>query len=195
MVDTPQRCESFLQSILDALPMPLFVVDNEYRMVDWNPVAHEMLGAQAAPTQKLRSGDALGCLQALEAEQGCGTGGGCSDCVLRKSVAAALKKQRAIRQRTMYLRRIDGQLVERSLLITALPLEPFPRDLALLLVEDVTEIDTLREMVPICASCKKIRNDEDYWERLEEFMGRYAGMTFSHGLCPDCAKELMEEAG
>jgi diguanylate cyclase (GGDEF)-like protein len=44
----------------------------------------------------------------------------------------------------------------------------------------------LKGCIPICASCKKIRNDEGYWKHLEQFMSEHSEALFSHGLCPDC---------
>lgn len=55
------------------------------------------------------------------------------------------------------------------------------------------EIETLQAMLPICAKCKKIRNDEGYWENVEEYIGKTSNTVFTHGLCPGCAKELYPE--
>lgn len=52
------------------------------------------------------------------------------------------------------------------------------------------EIRTLRGFIPICASCKKIRNDEDYWEQVDVYVQKRTEAKFSHGLCPSCAKKL-----
>jgi hypothetical protein len=50
-------------------------------------------------------------------------------------------------------------------------------------------VQALEELLPICSFCKSIRNERDEWIRLEEFMAQHSGTTFSHGLCPDCAKK------
>ena len=52
------------------------------------------------------------------------------------------------------------------------------------------EIRLLKGMVPICASCKKIRNDEGFWTQIEHFMKEHSDLEFSHGICPDCATKL-----
>ncbi len=54
----------------------------------------------------------------------------------------------------------------------------------------LTEIRTLRGILPICAHCKRIRDDRGYWEQLEVYLREHADLEFSHGLCPDCANEL-----
>jgi C4-dicarboxylate-specific signal transduction histidine kinase len=52
------------------------------------------------------------------------------------------------------------------------------------------EVKTLSGIVPICASCKKIRDDKGYWDRVETYVAKHTEAKFSHGLCPDCAKKL-----
>ncbi len=55
------------------------------------------------------------------------------------------------------------------------------------------EIKTLRGFIPICCSCKKIRNIDDYWEELEVYLQKHTEAKFSHGICPDCARKLYPE--
>ncbi len=52
------------------------------------------------------------------------------------------------------------------------------------------EIKTLRGLVPICMGCKKIRNDQGYWEQLEVYISQHTEAEFSHGLCPECRERL-----
>ena len=52
------------------------------------------------------------------------------------------------------------------------------------------EVKTLGRLLPICASCKKIRDDKGYWNQLESYIQEHTGTAFSHGICPDCAKKL-----
>jgi len=54
----------------------------------------------------------------------------------------------------------------------------------------LSEVKTLRGLLPICASCKNIRDDKGYWNRIESYIGKHAEVQFSHGLCPDCAQKL-----
>lgn len=48
------------------------------------------------------------------------------------------------------------------------------------------EIQTLNGLIPICASCKKIRDDQGYWEEVETYISKRSKASFSHGICPDC---------
>ena len=54
----------------------------------------------------------------------------------------------------------------------------------------ISEVKTLRGLLPICASCKKIRDDKGYWNQIDNYIETHSEVEFSHGLCPDCAKKL-----
>ena len=55
------------------------------------------------------------------------------------------------------------------------------------------QIKTLRGIVPICANCKKIRNDEGYWQQVEVYVRNHTEAEFTHGICPECIKKLYPE--
>ena len=61
------------------------------------------------------------------------------------------------------------------------------------LQEALTRIKTLRGLLPICSSCKKIRDDKSYWSQIETYIRHHTEVDFSHGLCPVCADELYPE--
>lgn len=54
----------------------------------------------------------------------------------------------------------------------------------------LTEVKTLGGMLPICSHCKKIRDDKGYWNQLEAYLNEHTDAEFTHGICPDCAKEV-----
>ncbi len=58
------------------------------------------------------------------------------------------------------------------------------------LTASLEEVRQLRGIIPICASCKKIRNDEGYWQQVEEYISSRSEVEFTHGLCPDCIKKF-----
>lgn len=58
------------------------------------------------------------------------------------------------------------------------------------LQDALAEIRTLKGIIPICASCKKIRNDKGFWEQTEAYISRHSDAEFSHGVCPECAQKL-----
>lgn len=63
----------------------------------------------------------------------------------------------------------------------------------LILQKKESEIKRLRGMLPICASCKKIRDDKGYWNQLEDYLKEHTDAEFSHGICPECIKKLYPE--
>jgi DNA-binding NarL/FixJ family response regulator len=58
------------------------------------------------------------------------------------------------------------------------------------LSEALTQVRTLSGLLPICSSCRRIRNDEGYWEQLEEYVQEHTDADFSHGICPECMAKL-----
>jgi PAS domain S-box-containing protein len=65
--------------------------------------------------------------------------------------------------------------------------------LILELQEALAKIKTLSGMLPICSSCKKIRNDTGYWQQIEVYICDHSEAEFTHGICPDCMKKLYGE--
>jgi len=50
----------------------------------------------------------------------------------------------------------------------------------------LAEVKTLQEILPLCSYCRKIRDDEDYWQTVESYVARHTNARFSHSICPDC---------
>jgi len=61
------------------------------------------------------------------------------------------------------------------------------------LQEALAEVKTLSGMLPICASCKKIRDDKGYWNQIEIYIKNHSEAEFTHSICPDCRKKLYPE--
>lgn len=61
------------------------------------------------------------------------------------------------------------------------------------LQEALAEVRTLSGLLPICSSCKKIRDDQGYWNQIEVYISHHSQATFSHSICPECAKKLYPE--
>lgn len=57
----------------------------------------------------------------------------------------------------------------------------------------LSEIKTLRGIIPICASCKKIRDNKENWKQIELYIKEHSDAVFSHGICPECAEKLYPE--
>jgi PAS domain S-box-containing protein len=67
------------------------------------------------------------------------------------------------------------------------------KDLVSKLQKAAEEIKTLSGIVPICANCKKIRDDKGFWEHVEAYVSQHTEAQFSHSMCPDCMKKLYPE--
>ena len=61
------------------------------------------------------------------------------------------------------------------------------------LKNSIETIKTLRGLIPICANCKKIRDDKGYWNQIETYIQKHSEAEFSHGICPECARKLYPE--
>ena len=87
---------------------------------------------------------------------------------------------------------ITSQMIERSIRYSIKHKESEAEKDRLIeeLKEAMNRIKTLSGLIPICASCKKIRDDRGYWQQVEAFIQEHTEAEFSHGICPDCAKRL-----
>jgi len=61
--------------------------------------------------------------------------------------------------------------------------------------EALANVKTLSGLIPICAGCKKIRDDKNYWRQVDSYIAEHTDATFTHGLCPDCIKIYYPELG
>lgn len=127
----------------------------------------------------------------------------------RKKFISEVKARGQIRDFEARGRKKNGNTIEASLSATLLQIDNEPHVLAVIrditerkekeaererlivqLREALSQVKTLSGLIPICASCKKIRDDKGYWEQLERYIMDHSDANFSHGICPDCMKEL-----
>ena len=81
--------------------------------------------------------------------------------------------------------KVDGGLLRRSIRYAI-----ERQKLSTQLKQSMKEINTLRGFLPICANCKKIRDDQGYWTQIETYISMHSEAEFSHGLCPECVVKL-----
>ncbi len=60
------------------------------------------------------------------------------------------------------------------------------------LEEALARVRQLRGLLPICSYCKKVRDDQNYWQQVEQYVSTHADVKFSHGICPDCYQKVVE---
>jgi DNA-binding response OmpR family regulator len=61
------------------------------------------------------------------------------------------------------------------------------------LEEALSEVKRLQGLLPICSYCKKVRNEENYWQQVEAYLGSHSDVKLTHGVCPDCYAKIMKE--
>ena len=188
---SPKAVHLTYRNLLDALPIPVFLVDGDIRIVDLNQAAADFCDGKKGDLRMRWGGEVLHCLHATDVPEGCGGGPSCSSCVIRGVVMTCLAGS-AVRRRRFRMDIVqDEQRSKLELLLTASPMtDPDPAELALLMIEDITEVSTLKDIIPICMNCKKIRDDDKLWQDVDAYFHRYVGVDFSHGICPACRLQL-----
>ena len=136
-----------------------------------------------------RCGEILHCLHSTDVKEGCGRAPYCRQCVVRNAVNEAFSGQTVVRHRTKMQLVSDSGVTDLYVLVTASKFVHVDTEMVLLVIEDISEIAELQRLVPICAKCKKIRDDDQYWTNLEAFFKRHWDLDFTHGYCPACAEE------
>jgi len=184
------RGESFYRSIVDAVPMPVLVVTEDMEIVDCNVAAEEMLGESRRGILRMRGGEVLDCIHACEVPGGCGRSDGCRHCALRRAVQDAADGRKVVRRKARMDLVDEESPRQLHLLVTVAPLDEGSHDHFLLILEDIQELMELQSILPMCAGCHKIRDDDDYWSSVESYFKERLDVDFSHGLCPDCIRKL-----
>lgn len=177
-------------TILEAIPSPIFVVDHDVQIFGYNRAASRMIGQQPELVIRRRAGEILHCVHATEAPGGCGRAEPFQDCPVRHAVQEAIRGREVVRTRARMELVTGEQMTEIYLLVTTAPFLYGDKSMILLILEDISELMELKKFLPICASCKKIRNDQEYWQGVENYFQEHLDLNFSHGICPECAEKL-----
>ena len=188
-----KRTDKLFEAMLDAIPSPVLLVDEDVNIIAANAAANSFIGVDAKTILRKRGGDVMGCLHSTKTSKGCGHAEMCRQCVIRNSVERTFMGKKVVRAQTKMDIQKDGKTTHAFILVTTSPIALDGVDYCLLIMEDFSELVKLKSLLPICAYCKKVRNDSNYWERVESFLGDRLDLTFSHGICPDCFKEQMAE--
>lgn len=180
---------AFLESLVDAFPSAVFVVDQNAEIYALNATARALVGKDADRLYQSKSGVALRCIHTDETPRGCGASESCHDCIIATSIARALNDQTVVREKARVYTRADGVVRDRYLLVSA---KPFPFEGAtfvLLTLENIEDLIRLSSLLPICAGCKKIRNTQGEWETFERYLSDRIAVDFSHSMCPSCMEK------
>jgi len=121
--------------LFDAMPMPVFVVDEDVTILEYNTAASKLLNKGRQERIGRRSGHVLHCVHADDVPEGCGHGPACLDCVLRQSVRAASRGQRVIRKPTPMELIVKGKPTQLDLRVTCHPFKYDHHAFILLILE------------------------------------------------------------
>jgi len=144
-----QYFDGVLKLVVDSVPSPVFLVDDDMRILECNTAASELLAADTNPVRHQCIGDPLHCLHAKDVAAGCGRGSLCKSCVMRNSVAEGIQGHHVVRRHhNMELIR-NGQLLGMDTLITASPFPHHETQLVLLVIEPIGDVAGGKSRLPI----------------------------------------------
>lgn len=184
----------YWRTVFDVTPVPTFIVDENIQIIEANPAAEKLLAEEREEILRHKGGEVLRCIHAVKAGNRCGISGECKNCVIRNSVQSAARGTGTRRTKARMERLQDGKRVEAQIWVTTTPFVHQSRNHVLLILEDITELLSLRKLLPVCAHCKRIRDDEKYWQDIDTYLAEHMDMNFSHGVCPDCFKQYYSES-
>ena len=179
------------KKLVDIMGDGVIVIDAEGRVVDLNPAMETIIGTTEEVTIGKTSDQVFSRWRAvrdsLKGEQegrheiGIGEGEGKRFYDLYVSIVKSPQNEYA--GRIIVFRDITRRRrmeIEREGLISELQ-------------DTLDEVKTLSGLLPICANCKKIRDDKGYWHNVETYINEHSDATFTHGICPECVKKLYPE--
>jgi PAS domain-containing protein len=131
--------QGFHRMLFDAMPMPVFVVDEDVCILECNATAIKLLGKSKQSLIGKRCGEALHCIHALEVPEGCGRSPDCGECVVRKSVRAASRGRSVVRHEAKMKFGRNGNRAKANLRVTCQPFTYERRTFILLILEGLKD--------------------------------------------------------
>lgn len=180
---------NYFETLFNAVDVPVFIVDKNHRIWGANQKADEFHEDASRGVVRLLCGEAFHCFHEKNSEESCGKTEFCNDCFLQKIVAEVISTQLPYKDmvRLQILR--QDAVKDIWLKVSGKPISLNDQTYAVLTLQEITELMELRDIIPICMHCKKVRDDQEYWLRLEEYLETHINLEVSHGICPDCFKE------
>jgi len=123
------------RAVFDAMPLPVFVVDPDVSILEYNAAAAQLLGGDRRTVLKRRGGEVLQCIHATEMPEGCGHTPACAKCVVRNAVNEAVAGRRVHRKSARMERITDGKRKKINLRVTTQPFSHQGHSFVLLVLE------------------------------------------------------------
>lgn len=182
--------DAFFKVLFDVIPVLSLIVNIDGRVYSVNHAAKNLLGVTDEAVYLQNGGDVLHCIHTKDDPNGCGFGRACKSCVVRNTAMEAISGYSTHRTKGQFEVLLGDTIKQLNLLVSAAPFEYQGNKFAILILEDISLITELEGLLPICASCKSIRDDKGYWNRLEKYIQEHSEADFTHSFCPDCIKKL-----
>lgn len=179
--------ESFIKIIFDTIPAWVFVLDTEWRVNAVNKAARDFSGCTEEKSYLKKCGNVIGCIHQNADPRGCGFSQYCSTCIVRNTAFESIQGT-VTRRAKGKLEVVSGKVL--NVLVSSSPFEYEGHKFSVTIIEDVSLIVELQGLIPICASCKRIRDDKGYWNRVEMYIEEHSEAEFTHDICADCVKKL-----
>ena len=174
----------------ESSPVLIMVVDADLRVLELNAAAAEFVAPGVSQEALKRTGDVFCCSQCSQELSQCGGARFCNICPIREAATLSEREKRVVRRRTKAEVGLPGHTHEVHLLVTAIPLPTKPPGRTLLVMEDITSLVELQDPAPICACCRRIRDDDHYWDRVDAHFRRHLDVELSADVCPECKGKL-----
>jgi len=160
--------KSFLKTLFNAIPCAMLILDGDRRIHAANNFFLKGYGGSEDQALMKRVGNVIQCVNALKTHKGCGFSEECSSCAIRNTALKAVAGQRIERKRAKMEFSLDGRSQDLSLLISAAPFEHDGNHLAIVMFEDVTELNHLRKRLKAEQSFRGIVGQDPRMEELFE---------------------------
>ncbi|MBW2575700.1 MAG: sigma 54-interacting transcriptional regulator [Deltaproteobacteria bacterium] len=136
--------KGFLKSLFESIPCGVLIIDGDRRVLAVNNVLERTFGISGAEVMDQRGGEALGCVNAFKNPKGCGFAEECITCGVRNTALEALAGNQIHRKKAKIQLSVDGKTNDLQLLVSAAPFDHEGKRLAVIILENMTELNTLR---------------------------------------------------
>jgi PAS domain S-box-containing protein len=153
----------------------IFVANCEEKIVNINSAGIKLFGYSLKEIRKINVGDLY------------------ADRDEREKCQKEINKNGFVRNCEVKLKRRDGQILSCIISASAHINDRGETTGYHGIIHDITELKILGGLLPICSHCKKIRDDQGYWNQLEQYVTQFSRASFSHSICPDCLHKYYSE--
>ena len=139
--------DDFLNNVLDKIPFPTFLMDDDVRIHEYNLRAISLFDIELSRVNRVRFGDAFCCVYSMP--DGCGESADCKECVIRNSVRKSYGGSKVVREKTD-IQLVRGNKIEQiQMVVTTEPLKHNDELYVIVILKDITERKKLKSIPPI----------------------------------------------